>query len=126
MGDDGSQFETGYVSTTPVRLLMEYDDVSPNVTGATLVQGQQRVQGIAITAVDPNAPPGSIPARGGAQPAQQDAQAAQPGAPATGAMDKAQQGINGVNNQISNANDKKAKAKGLWDQLRTTVQTPKK
>ena len=105
---------------------MEYDDVSPNVTGASLVQGQQRVQGIAITAVDVNAPPGSIPARGSAQPAQQDAQAAQPGVPAAGAMDKAQQGMNGVNNQISNVNDKKAKAKGIWDQLKGTMQSPSK
>lgn len=124
LGDDGSQFETGYVSTTPIRMFIEYDDVSPSVASATLVQGQNRVQGVAIQAIDPNAPPGSVPARAAAQdPAQ--AQAAAPAA-AGGAMDKAQQGMNGVNNQISNVNDKKQKAKGLWDQLRGTMQTPSK
>ena len=105
LGDDGSQFETGYVSTTPIRMFIEYDDVSPSVASATLVQGQNRVQGVAIQAIDPNAPPGSVPARAAAQdPAQ--ARAAAPAA-AGGAMDKAQQGMNGVNNQISNVNDKK-------------------
>jgi hypothetical protein len=125
LGDDGSQFETGYISTTPVRMFIEYDDVGPSVTSATLVQGQNRVQGIAIQAIDPSAPPGAVPARSAAQDPSQ-AQAAQPGAPATGAMDKAQQGMNGVNNQISNVNDKKAKAKGIWDQLKGTMQTPSK
>lgn len=40
-------------------------------------------------------------------------------------MDKAQQGLNSVNNQINNANDQKTKAKGLWDQLKSTVQSTK-
>jgi hypothetical protein len=124
LGDDGSQFDTGYVSATPIRMFIEYDDVSPNVTSATLVQGQNRVQGVAIQAIDPNAPPGAVPARAAAQdPAQ--AQAAAP-AGTGGAVDKAQQGLNGVNNQISNVNDKKAKAKGMWDQLKNTMQTPSK
>lgn len=88
------------------------------------MQGQNRVQGISVVAVDPNAPPGAIPARGAAQPA--DQQAAQAGAPAAGnPMDKAQQGLNGVNNQINNVNDKKAKAKGIWDQLKGTMQNTK-
>ena len=105
-------------------MFIEYDDVSPSVASATLVQGQNRVQGVAIQAIDPNAPPGSVPARAAARdPAQ--AQAAAPAA-AGGAMDKAQQGMNGVNNQISNVNDQKQKAKGLWDQLRGTMQTPSK
>jgi hypothetical protein len=52
------------------------------------------------------------------------AQAAAPGA--AGTMDKAQQGIDGVNNQINNVNDKKQKAKGLWDQLKGAMQTPSK
>ena len=122
LGDDGSQFETGYISPTPVRMFMEYDDVNPAVTTVTLVQGQQRVQGVNIMAVDPNAPPGSIPARAAAQ----SDQAAQAGAPASGnPMDKAQQGLNNVNNQINNANDQKTKAKGLWDQLKSTVQSTK-
>jgi hypothetical protein len=119
MGDDGSQFDTGYISTTPVRLFMEYDDISPNVTTASLVLGQQRVQGVSILAVDPNAPPGSVPARGGAQPDQQAA--AQAGTPAAGnAVDQAQQG---VNNTVNNVNDKKTKAKGIWDQIKGTAQT---
>jgi hypothetical protein len=124
LGDDGSQFDTGYISPAPVRMFIEYDDVGPNVTSATLVQGQNRVQGIAIQAIDPNAPPGAVPARAPAQdPAQ--AQAAAPAA-AGGTMDKAQQGLNGVNDQINNVNDKKQKAKGMWDQLKSTMQNTKK
>jgi hypothetical protein len=125
LGDDGSQFETGSVSTTPIRMFIE---VRRRLTQRGQRHSCARTEPGAGASqsrpIDPNAPPGSVPARAAAQdPAQ--AQAAAPAA-AGGAMDKAQQGMNGVNNQISSVNDKKQKAKGLWDQLRGTMQTPSK
>jgi hypothetical protein len=126
LGDDGSQFQTGYISQTPVRLLMEYDDVSASITHATLVLANQRVQNVPITNADPNQPAGTIPARGtGQAPA-----AAAAGAPAEGApaasnspVDKAQQGVNNAQNTVNNANTQKQKAKSLWDQLKGTAQS---
>lgn len=51
MGDDGSQFNTAYLSTAPVRFIMEYDNVAANVTSISLVNGKDRMQGVPITNV---------------------------------------------------------------------------
>jgi hypothetical protein len=127
MGDDGSQFQTGYISQTPVRLLMEYDDVSANITHATLVLANQRVQNVPITNADPSQPVGTIPARGAGQAPAAAAEGA-PAAPASGApaanpVDKAQNGVNNAQNQINNVNTQKQKAKSMWDQLKGSVQS---
>jgi hypothetical protein len=124
LGDDGSQFQTGYMSTTPVRLLMEYDDVSATITHATLVLANQRVPNVAITSADPSQPAGTIPARGAGQaPAAAAGGAPASGAPAAGnPIDKAQDGLNNVQNTVNNANTQKQKAKSFWDQLKATGQ----
>jgi hypothetical protein len=48
--EDGSQGGQAYLSTTPVRIIMEFDGVSTNATSATLSVGQDRVQNVPITA----------------------------------------------------------------------------
>jgi hypothetical protein len=70
VGQDGSQFPTASVGTDPVRMMMEYDDVSPNFSSVALVSGRNRIQGVPITPVDASQPAGTIPQRGGpvAQP----------------------------------------------------------
>jgi hypothetical protein len=128
MGDDGSQFQTGYMSQTPVRLLMEYDDVSANITSATLVLANQRVQPVPINNVDPSQPAGTIPARGAGQaPA---AAAAPAGSAAAGTapasnnpVDQAQNGVNNAQNQVNNANNQTQKAKSLWNSLKGAAQS---
>jgi len=128
MGDDGSQFQTGYISQTPVRTLMEYDDVSPNINHATLVLANQRVQNVPISNVDPSQPAGSIPARGAGQA---PAAAGAPSSSAPGAsgnpLDQAQNGVNNAQNTVNNAtgqvNDQKQKAKSLWQSLKGATQS---
>lgn len=63
VGEDGSQFPTAYVSSTPVRFIIEYDDVNPRYTSVSLVRGAQRIQSVPVTPEDASKP-GSIPARG--------------------------------------------------------------
>jgi hypothetical protein len=76
VGDDGSQFPTAYIGTTPVRFIMEYDDVNPRYTSISLVRGGQRIQGVPVTAIDASQPAGTIPARGTAKAPAQGTQAA--------------------------------------------------
>src|SRR5579863_2760326 len=76
VGDDGSQFPTAYIGTTPVRFIMEYDDVNPRYTSISLVRGGQRIQGVPVTAIDASQPAGTIPARGSAKAPAQGTQAA--------------------------------------------------
>jgi hypothetical protein len=130
--DDGSQAPSAYLSPKPVRMIMEFDDINPRFTAVSLVSGQDRATGIPITMVDASQGGMAIPARGGAaaaaaQPAQgQQAQGQQPAAPgtaapgtpttATNATDKASQAV-------ANANDKKAKAMSLWQQLKAAAQS---
>lgn len=126
MGDDGSQFQNGYMSQTPVRTLIEYDDVNPNITHATLILANQRVQNVPITNVDANQPAGTIPARGAGQA---PAAAAGGGTPAGNApasnnpIDKAQNGVNSAQDTINNANTQKQKGKSLWDSLKSATQS---
>jgi len=128
MGDDGSQFQTGYISTTPVRLLMEYDDVSATIAHATLVLANQRVPNVPITSADPSQPAGTIPARGAGQaPAAAAAGAPAAGAPASGSpVDQAQNGVNNAQNTVNNVNTQKQKAKSMWDQLKAAGQSTTK
>lgn len=123
MGDDGSQFQNGYVSTTPVRLLMEYDDVSANITHATLILANQKVQNVPITNVDPSQPAGTIPARGAGQAPAAAAGTAPAGSAAPASTNPIDQAQNGVNNAANQANTQKQKAKSLWDSLKTATQT---
>lgn len=37
LGDDGSQFNTAFLSTTPVRFIMEYDNVAETVTTISMI-----------------------------------------------------------------------------------------
>jgi hypothetical protein len=68
--DDGSQGGRAYLSSTPVRMIMEFDGVNTSATSATLSVGQDRVQNVPITAQQ-NATAGAAPAKteskGGAQ-----------------------------------------------------------
>jgi hypothetical protein len=64
VGDDGSQFPTAYLTPTkPVRFMMEYDNIDQRYTSITLVLGQQQIQGVPITLMDPNQALGTMPAR---------------------------------------------------------------
>jgi hypothetical protein len=125
--DDGSQAPSAYLSPKPVRMIIEFDDINPRFANVSLVNGQDRAPGIPITMVDASQGGMAIPARGGAAPAGQPAQGQQqqaaagtpaPGTPTTAAnaTDKASQAVN-------NANDKKAKALSLWQQLKAATQT---
>jgi len=120
MGQDGSQFPTAYVSTNPVRMLMEYDNVGANYTSVALVYGPNRIQGVPITPVDPNLPAGAVPGRG----AGTTASASAPGS-ATGStpIDGAS---NAVNNATNTINTTKQKSKSLWDSLKSATTTTTK
>ena len=64
--NDGSQANNAYFSPgNPVRYIMEYDDVNPNHTSISLVNGGDRIQGVPISPLDPSLPAGSMPARRG-------------------------------------------------------------
>jgi len=116
------------MSTTPVRLLMEYDDVSATIAHATLVLANQRVPNVPITSADPSQPAGTIPARGAGQaPAAAAAGAPAAGAPASGnPVDQAQNGVNNAQNTVNNVNTQKQKAKSMWDQLKAAGQSTTK
>jgi hypothetical protein len=112
---DGSQLTTAYADTSnPLRLLMEYDNVSPNFNSVALVHGADRIAGVPITPADPNVPEGTILARGAAPSA--------PGGTATpgAAADKASGTVDTVNQQVQ---DKKAKAKSFWQKVQDLQQT---
>ena len=71
VGDDGSQFPTAFLSTNPVRFVMEYDNVSPQFTSVTLVNGRDRIQSVPVTPIDASQPAAASAARGAAQGAGQ-------------------------------------------------------
>lgn len=71
VGDDGSQFPTAFLSTNPVRLIMEYDNVSPQFTSVSLVNGRDRIQTVPVTAIDAGQPAAANATRGAAQGAGQ-------------------------------------------------------
>jgi hypothetical protein len=109
---DGSQLTTAYADTSnPLRLLMEYDNVSPNFNSVALVHGADRIPGVPITPADPNQPAGTIQARGAAP-----ASGAAPVSGAdTSAVDKASNGISTATGKIQ---DTKGKAQSLIQQMK--------
>jgi hypothetical protein len=54
--EDGSQDKAAYLSATPVRMIMVFDNVSPNATSATLSSGQDRADSVPITAEENQTP----------------------------------------------------------------------
>jgi len=114
VGEDGSQFQTAYISPQPVRFIIEYDDVDPRYTSISLVFVRDRIQRVPVTLIDPSQPAGRMPARAFASaPASGTQQAAQPAA--NDALGKA-------TNTVNNVNDQKKKAQGLWQSLQGSVQ----
>jgi hypothetical protein len=116
MGQDGSQFPTAYVTTTAVRMLMEYDNVGQNYTSVALVFGANRIQGVPIVTVDPSQPAGSVPVRGAAS-------TSAPGAAAATAVSPIDGATNAVNNASNTVNTTKQKSKSLWDSLKSATTT---
>jgi hypothetical protein len=113
VGQDGSQFQTAYISPQPVRFIIEYDDVDPRYTSASLVLVRERIQGVPITAIDPSQPAGTMPARVAASAPASGTQGAQP---ASGdALGKA-------TNAVNNVSEQKKKAQGLWQSVQGAVQ----
>jgi len=66
MGDDGNQFPVAFLSTTAVRMILEYDNVSPQFTSVSLVNRRERIQGVPITPVDASQPAANTATRGAA------------------------------------------------------------
>jgi hypothetical protein len=79
MAADGTHMPTAYLSPTPVRFVMEFDNISPNCNMASLALGGDRVQGVPITNMDASQPAvggvapgaGRAPMGGGTQPVAQ-------------------------------------------------------
>jgi hypothetical protein len=104
VGDDGSQFQTAYISPQPVRFIIEYDDVDQRYTSVSLVFVRDRIQGIPVTLIDPSQPAGRMPARASAStPASGLQHTSQPGA--NGVLGKATQTVNNVSTQKQKAQD---------------------
>lgn len=117
VGTDGSQFPTAYITSQPVRFIIEYDNIDQRFSSVSLVLGRDRLQGVPITNMDPSQPAGRMPARpvvsGG--PAQGTQTAGATGTPgANNGLDKATQGIN-------NINDQKQKAQSLWQSMQSVA-----
>ena len=67
LGTDGSQLSTVFVSPgSPVRMIMEYDDIPQSDTSVSLVFRTDRIPSVPVTAVNSSQPAGTIPARGAA------------------------------------------------------------
>jgi hypothetical protein len=67
VGDDGSQFETAYLTPSkPTRFIIEFDNIDQRYTSVSLVLGKEQIQPVPITIMDPNTPAGTMPARAGA------------------------------------------------------------
>jgi hypothetical protein len=114
VGQDGSQFQTAYVSPQPVRFIIEYDDVDARYTSVSLVLVRERIQGVPITPIDPSQPAGTMPARVAASAPASGTQGAQSAAGGD-ALGKA-------TNAVNNVSDQKKKAQGLWQSVQSAVQ----
>jgi hypothetical protein len=112
MGQDGSQFPTAYVTTNPVRMIMEYDNVASNFNSVALVFGSNRIQGVPITLADPNQPAGTIPGRG---------TTATQGTGTTAGTNPIDGATNAVNNATNTVNGTAQKSKSLWDSLKSAT-----
>jgi hypothetical protein len=113
VGQDGSQFQTAYVSPQPVRFIIEYDDVDARYTSVSLVLVRERIQGVPITPIDPSQPAGTMPAR---------ATASAPASGTPGAQPAASNALGSATNAVNNASDQKKKAQGLWQSVQGAVQ----
>jgi hypothetical protein len=115
VGDDGSQFDTAYITQKPVRFVMEYDDIDQRYTTVSLVQGGNHIDRVPIAVMDSTLPAGAMPSRpapgaqAAAAPANGTAQTGQ--ATADGAMDSATAAVN-------KAADQKKKATDFWNSLK--------
>ena len=112
VGEDGSQFPTAYISDKPVRMMIEYDNISQNFNNVALAFGNQRMDGVPITPIDASQPAGVMPARATA-------------ATGAAAVDANGNPIDKTNAAISNIQDKKNKAKSFWQQMKDTANTAK-
>jgi len=63
VGDDGSQFPTAYITTKPVRFIIEYDNIDQRYSSISLVLGRDQISGVPITVEDASQAAGTIPAR---------------------------------------------------------------
>ena len=114
VGDDGSQFPNAYISDKPVRMMIEYDNVSQNYNSISLVRGGERLDGVPITPLVPSQPAGVMPARAAA-PTGSD------GTPAPAAAAAGGNALDKTNAAISTVQDKKNKAKTFMQQMKDTV-----
>src|SRR5262249_17348938 len=117
MGADGTHMPTAFLSTTPVRYIMEYDDVGAQFTSISLINGGDQIQGIPITNMDPNQPAGSMPVRGVGGQMQQAINGTQ-GPNATQVQNGAQNAANQAGQAVNNAKGMKQKAKDWWNQVK--------
>ena len=113
VGQDGSQFQTAYVSPQPVRFIIEYDDVDPRYTSVSLVLVRERIQGVPITPIDPSQPAGTMPAR---------VAATAPASGTPGAQPTAGNALGKATNAVNNVSDQQKKAQGLWQSVQGAVQ----
>ena len=115
LANDGTQMTSAYISPgSPVRMIMEYDDVAQNYTSVSLVVGADRIRGVPVTPADPSQPAGTIPGRGTAAASGQATASGQ--TPAANPVDKASQALNTATTQ-------QKKAQGLLDQQKSAVQS---
>jgi hypothetical protein len=50
MGQDGTHMPAAYLSTSPVRYVMEFDDVADSISSVSLVRGREQIQSVPISA----------------------------------------------------------------------------
>jgi hypothetical protein len=122
MAADGTHMPTAFLSTTPVRYIMEYDDVGAQFTSISLINGGEQIPGIPITNMDPNQPAGSMPARGAGGKMQQAANGTQT-PNAAGVQNGAQNAANQAGQAVNNAKGVKQKAKDWWNQVKAGANT---
>lgn len=125
LGTDGTHMTTAFLSATPTRYIMEYDNVGTQFTKVSLINGGDQIQGVPVTTMSASQPAGTIPNRGGAPAAGTTTAQNQPGAPANGANPANPAGATDQASQaINKANDAKKKAKSLLDQLKSVASKP--
>jgi hypothetical protein len=117
VGDDGSQFDTAYITQKPVRFVMEYDDINQSYTTISLVQGGNRIDRVPIAVMDASQPAGTMPSR--PAPGAQTAAAAQAanGTAQTGQA-AADNAMDSATTAVSKAADQKKKASDFWNSLK--------
>ena len=125
LGTDGTHMTAAFLSMTPTRYVMEYDNVGTQFTSVALINGTDQIQGVPIAAVSASQPAGTIPNRGGAPAAGTATAQNQAGAPANGANPANPAGATDQATQaINKANDAKKKAKSILDQLKSVASKP--